>query len=356
MSPVTLKRAATTAVGSFPGVDPWETAAVVRGEFPDLPLLPELPERGPGADMIGRTLSLLAGSVSPEFAAATTTTGWRIGSQTSAELPMLMKRGLAWLGEDLDSAESQWASYAGPFKVQLVGPWTIAAAVEGRNGEALLFDHGAVRDLAAAIQHAASLHIDEVRRRLPSAEIVMQFDEPSLPAVLAGRIRTQSGWGACLPVPEPDAREVLANLLTATARDSVTTAVHCCGRDAPIDLLREAGAQIISVDMSFDRGEAADEAFGQLLDSDALLLAGIVDPMSRPLSLAPAVILRPLLTMLGRLSLSYGEASGQLLLSPACGLAGASSLAATRPIAEGLAAAARAMRDDAEAIPERQGR
>ncbi|MGV1037097.1 MAG: methionine synthase [Candidatus Nanopelagicales bacterium] len=346
MSPMTFKPAAATAVGSFPGVDPWETAAVVRGEFPDLPVLAELPARGPGADMIGRTLSLLAGTVSPEFAATTTTTGWRIGSQTSAHLPAPMRRGLAWLGEDLDSAQSQWGSYDGPFKVQLVGPWTVAAAVEGKNGEALLFDRGAVRDLAAATAHATSLHIDEVRRRLPAAQIVMQFDEPSLPAVLAGRIRTQSGWGTCLPVPEPEAKACLANLLSAGTGKLATAAVHCCGRDAPINLFREAGAQIVSVDLSFDRSEASDEAFGQLLDSDALLMAGVVDPMRQPVNLTPAAVLRPLLTMLSRLSMSYGEASERLLLSPSCGLAAVASLAATRPVSEALAAAGRALRDD----------
>ena len=44
-----------TGVGSLPGTDPREAAAVVAGELPDLPHLPELPGRGPGADMVGRT-------------------------------------------------------------------------------------------------------------------------------------------------------------------------------------------------------------------------------------------------------------------------------------------------------------
>ncbi len=356
MSPMTVKPAASTAVGSFPGVDPWETAAVIRGEFPELPVLAELPARGPGADMIGRALALLAGTVSPEFAATTTTTGWRLGSQTSAQLPATMRRGLALLGEDLDATQSHWDTYAGPFKVQLVGPWTLAAAVEGKNGEALVFDQGAVRDLAAASAQAASLHIDDIRRRLPGAQIVIQFDEPSLPAVLAGRIRTQSGWGACPPVPEPEARAVLSELLASVMRTPASTAIHCCGRDAPIDLLRQTGAQIVSIDLTSDRGEASDEEFGNLLDSDALLMAGVVDPMGRPDNLTPAAVLRPLLTVLSRLSVSYGEASGRLLLSPSCGLAGVASLAATRPISKALVAAGRALRDDDAQTAERQGR
>jgi Cobalamin-independent synthase, Catalytic domain len=50
---------AATGVGSLPGTDAREAAATVVGELPLLPHLPELPARGVGADMIGRTAGLL---------------------------------------------------------------------------------------------------------------------------------------------------------------------------------------------------------------------------------------------------------------------------------------------------------
>jgi hypothetical protein len=50
---------AATGVGSMPGTDPREAAATIVGELPLLPHLPELPARGVGADMIGRTAGLL---------------------------------------------------------------------------------------------------------------------------------------------------------------------------------------------------------------------------------------------------------------------------------------------------------
>jgi hypothetical protein len=87
-------------VGSVPGVDVWESTAVIRGELPSLPMLPELPARGPGADMVGRTMALLAG-VSSEFAVTTTPTGWRLAGHLSSALPGSMRRASAWLGEDL---------------------------------------------------------------------------------------------------------------------------------------------------------------------------------------------------------------------------------------------------------------
>ena len=46
---------AGTGPGPMPGTDPRESARVVMGECHALPFLPELPERGPGADQIGRT-------------------------------------------------------------------------------------------------------------------------------------------------------------------------------------------------------------------------------------------------------------------------------------------------------------
>ncbi|GAB3848684.1 hypothetical protein GCM10029963_31930 [Micromonospora andamanensis] len=50
---------AATGIGSLPGTDIAEAQRVVLGELPGLPHLPELPARGPGADLIGRTGGLL---------------------------------------------------------------------------------------------------------------------------------------------------------------------------------------------------------------------------------------------------------------------------------------------------------
>ena len=48
-----------TGVGSFPGTEVAEAQRLIFGELPDLPHLAELPERGPGADMIGRSAGFL---------------------------------------------------------------------------------------------------------------------------------------------------------------------------------------------------------------------------------------------------------------------------------------------------------
>ena len=97
-------------------------------------------------------------------------------------------------GEDLDALEEFTQGYEGPLKVQAVGPWTLAAALELRGGEAVLGDPGACRDLAGSLAEGLRAHLADVRRRVPGAEVVLQLDEPSLTAVLRGRVRTASGY------------------------------------------------------------------------------------------------------------------------------------------------------------------
>src|SRR5206468_11351663 len=46
-------------------------------------------------------------------------------------------------------------------------------------------------------------HVAEVSRRVPGARVIVQLDEPSLLAVLAGRIPTPSGFGTVPAVEEP---------------------------------------------------------------------------------------------------------------------------------------------------------
>ena len=61
-----------TGIGSMPGDDIAEAVRIVLGELPDLPYLPELPARGAGATMIGRSLALV------ELDADLQPAGWRL--------------------------------------------------------------------------------------------------------------------------------------------------------------------------------------------------------------------------------------------------------------------------------------
>ncbi|MFZ8925211.1 MAG: methionine synthase, partial [Candidatus Nanopelagicales bacterium] len=96
--------AAATGIGSLPGTDSQEWSRTIAGELPDFPHIPELPARGPGADLIGRTMALLA-DVAPDLAVETTPVGWRL-----ADAPgRVMSRARSWLAEDLDGVEQALA-------------------------------------------------------------------------------------------------------------------------------------------------------------------------------------------------------------------------------------------------------
>ena len=67
---------------------------------------------------------------------------------------------------DLDGLEEQAQEYAGALKVQVAGPWTLAATVERPRGDKVLADFGARRELAQALAEGLTSHVADVRRRL----------------------------------------------------------------------------------------------------------------------------------------------------------------------------------------------
>lgn len=344
--------AATALVGSLPGQDAWEATAVIRGELPELPGLVELPARGPGADMVGRTMAMLAG-VSTEFAVTTTPTGWRLAGHRSSSLPAVMRRSGSWLAEDLDAAEEAFAGFGGSYKIQVAGPWTIAACVELANGDRILRDDGAVTELQTALQEALRVHIGQVNSRIPDATLFVQLDEPMLDQVLQGSVTTPSGFDAYSAIPGSQVGAALARL-TATARElDCFAGVHSCAADAQLALLRGADCDFVSCDMTRladVRGELldrSDEQIGLLLDSGRLLFAGLPGDVGQEPD--PRRTLAPLSSTLARLGIAPETVLNQLVLTPTCGLAGSGSLANVRAVISQLNAAGRGLRDESAA-------
>ncbi|MCP3816815.1 methionine synthase [Streptomyces sp. A3M-1-3] len=329
-----LMRGAATGVGSMPGGDARETAKTVTGSFEDFPYLPELPARGPGADMIGRTIGMLV-----EMYAHVEPSGWRISDRPGRET----RRGRSWLGEDLDALEEFTPGYAGPLKVQAVGPWTLAAALELRGGEAALGDSGACRDLAGSLAEGLRDHLAEVRRRVPGAEVVLQLDEPSLVAVLRGQVRTASGYRTHRAVDRQVVEATLREVVGVT--DGGPVIVHSCAPDVPFALLRRSGAAGVSFDFGL-LTERDEEAIGEAVEGGTKLLAGIVPGTDSPLS-DPAGSVMGVRTLWRRLGLSPGTLAESVVITPTCGLAGASPAYARAALAH-CVRAARSLADNPE--------
>lgn len=322
-----------TGVGSLPGGDAREAAKTVTGSFEDFPHLPELPARGPGADMIGRTAGLLV-----ELYAHVEPSGWRISDRPGRDT----RRARSWLGEDLDALEEFTQGYEGPLKVQAVGPWTLAAALELRNGEAALADPGACRDLAGSLVEGLRGHLADVRRRVPGARPVLQLDEPSLTAVLRGRVRTASEYRTHRAVDRQLAENTLREVVDGAG---VPVVVHSCAPEVPFALLRRAGAAGISFDFAL-LTERDDESIGEAVEGGTTLFAGVVPSTDGPLS-DPAGSVMGVRTLWRRLGLNPGTLAESVVITPSCGLAGASPGYARAALAHGVRAA-RSLADNPE--------
>jgi len=333
--------AAVTTIGSMPGTSVRDAVGLVVAELTSgdgVPHLPELPGRGPGSDLVGRTAGLLAGVV-PDLAVETTATGWRFADAPGRE----SRRAASWLGEDLDAWEEALQGFDGTVAVSLAGPWTLAAAIELRTGERAVRDPGACRDIGGALEIAVVDHLADLRRRLPSAHLSLWFDEPALPAVLSGEIPTQSGLSRYAGVDEPVVEAAYRRLVEAAHGADAAAVVHCCGARPPYALLVRSGFDALSVDLLLhDRHD--DDAIGDLVEAGRRLVAGVLSPTDTALSEVSASV--ELVRDLGhRLGHSPEAIASWVLVSPTCGLAGASPDHA-RSVLSRLRAVGRGLRDE----------
>jgi hypothetical protein len=302
---------AATAIGSLPGTDPAEASRFVLGELPELPYLAELPARGPGAEMIGRSGALLV-----DLPVDIVSTGWRLAARPGRDL----RRARDLLARDLDALEQAASGYAGALKIQAAGPWTLAAALELPSGHRAVSDHGAVRELASSLAEGLRQHLAEVRTRVPGARVVLQLDEPSIGAVRDGRVPTPSGYGTVPAVPRPVLLERLSAVLAAG--EPGVRVVHDCGPGAPISLFREAGADAVSVDVQILGAGDLDE-LAEAVDGGMSLWAGVVPATDAQIDSADGyALIARLWSELG-FDESQTRMAPTIVPTPACGLAGA---------------------------------
>ena len=219
-------------IGPLPGTDLSKAADVVLSESP-LPHVPQLPDRGVGSDLIGRTAALLEIPIAPG------PRGWRVAARKRADADRMAR--------DLDHLEELWHGKVDTVKVQLAGPFTLAAEVEMANGHRMITDPGALRDLTDALLEASNQHRSDVAGRFGAT--VLQLDEPRLGDVMAGTLKGATDYEAIPAIPEP--QETLHRfgehlLHTPVLIDDTpwqTTDPRTCNRDALARLL-DTGARI----------------------------------------------------------------------------------------------------------------
>ncbi|HEX3286378.1 MAG TPA: methionine synthase [Mycobacterium sp.] len=332
--------AAATGIGSWPGTSPREAAEVVVGELHQLPHLVELPARGVGADLIGR-----AGAFLVDIAIDTVPRGYRVSAGRTA----VTRRAVSLLAEDVDALEEAWekAGLRGTLrtvKVQAPGPITLAAHLELANGHRAITDAGALRDLAGSLAEGVAIHRAEIARRLECTAVV-QFDEPSLPAALAGRLTGVTSLTPVHPVDESAAAGLLDDCV-ATIGGGV--AIHSCAPGLPWTMLARSSVSAVSVDLSTLTAAELD-GVGEFLESGRTVLLGVVAATAPDRGPSADEVAKAVVEVTDRLGFARAVLPEQIGMTPACGLAAATSQWARTAI-ELTQKAADAIADDPGAI------
>lgn len=187
-------------LGPLPGTDLAAAADVVLSESP-VPHIPQLPARGAGSDLIGRTAALLPLNldIGPR--------SWRVTRRPQ----LATMRARDQFERDLDLLEELWAGKLAAdsaIKVQLAGPWTLAAQVEMANGHRMMTDRGATRDIAEALVYAAGEHRRDVEKRF-GVRTVLQLDEPLLGRIRRGAVKGATDYEEIPAVADERVQEVL---------------------------------------------------------------------------------------------------------------------------------------------------
>ncbi|HKP41918.1 methionine synthase [Mycobacterium sp.] len=332
--------AAATGIGSWPGSSPREAAEIIVGELHQLAHLVELPGRGIGADLIGR-----AGALLVDIGIDTVPRGYRISSGRSA----VVRRAASLLDEDIDALEESWekAGLRGgtrAVKVQAPGPITLAAQLELPGGHRAITDAGALRDLAASLAEGVAAHRAQVARRLDTA-VVVQFDEPSLPAALEGRLTGVTSLTPVHPVDESVATALLDGCVAAAGAE---VALHSCASGLPWKVLQRSAIHAVSVDVS--TLTAADlDGVGEFVDSGRTVLLGVVPATTPATGPSAEEIAKAAVAITDRLGFPRSVLRERIGITPTCGLAGATPQWARTAIERGQKAAD-AFADDPDAI------
>ncbi len=242
---------AVSGHGPWPGRegDELEAQLMVLGDLSELPtgvdtlpFITQLTARGPGADLLGRTATLLE-----ELPVELGPHGWKLADHPGID----QRRAESFLREDLGALAIAAHGHTGPLTVQVTGPWTLAATLWSARGDRVLADAGARRDLAAALGEGLKAHVAAIREQVPGvSDVVVQLAEPQLGAIHAGVLSTFSGYSRLRAVPGPDLVEGLAPVIEAVHDAGAKVVVHLGETWAGLPPVVLAGADAVGLDVA----------------------------------------------------------------------------------------------------------
>lgn len=211
-----------TVLAQLPGTDMVETLTVLRGELgaPHRSVLPILTNRSDTAGTAPRTVSVLT-----ELWCDLQPHGWRLtrhpGKESRAAESLLASDVNALA--DVVGAES--TGDRGPVTVEITGPVTLAAELHLHNGERVLQDHGARRDVTAAMADGLTAWLPSVAAAVDGRPVVLRLNEPQFTPVVQGQVPTASGYRTLRAVPRPEALQSLRAVTEAARQMGATVEI-----------------------------------------------------------------------------------------------------------------------------------
>ncbi|MBO0864050.1 MAG: methionine synthase, partial [Mycobacterium sp.] len=218
------------------------------------------------------------------------------------------------------------------------------AQLELPNGHRAITDLGAVHDLAASLAEGVAAHRAAVARRLDTP-VFVQFDEPSLPAALAGRL---TGVTALSPVHPIDEALAITLLDTCVAAADADVLVHSCAAELPWTTLQRSSIHAASLDAA--TLQAADlDGVAEFVDSGRTVVLGVVAASAPPRRPSVEEVAAAAVAVIDRLGFARSALRDRIGITPACGLADATPGWARTAI-ELARKAAEALADDPDAL------
>ena len=179
---------------------------------------------------------------------------------------------------------------------------------------------------------AVRVHLADLRRRLGGVDRwILQVDEPALAAVVAGRVPTASGFGRHRTVDLPEASAHLEWVVEAAADAGAETWVHSCAPQTPWSLVAGTGVSGLSADLDM-LGPADLDTFAEAIEGGRTAALGIVPSTDLAATPSDARLTERVQRWLDMLGLDPETAGEHLVVTPTCGLSGATPAWAARAL------------------------
>jgi methionine synthase II (cobalamin-independent) len=148
---------------------------------------------------------------------------------------------------------------------------------------------------------------------------VVQFDEPSLPAALAGRLTGVTSLTPVHPVDESMAVGLLDDCIAVVGGE---VALHSCAAGLPWKALQRSNIHAVSIDAA-TLTPADLDGVGDFVDAGRTVMLGVVATTAPAMRPSAEEVAKAAVEVTDRLGFARSVARERIGVTPACGLAGA---------------------------------